>query len=255
VSRRIAVESLKKHALWYERGHSSDSISSRISKSPCIRRRHLPEEFLILLLVMIVAIGIIAYTCYHIDQLDRPVAIGIIVAAAAVALANAAMLGRLWRYKRRKPGCGSRGKQSARKITMDKAYECDFGYCSFHEALVSEGIYQWKGCWGCQYFGEGEDFPYRSVAQAASQLKKSESTIRLWIKKGKLDGKIFEQRGHAGSLPSARTYHILQESIDRLIAKGVAACKQERPSSDGYTKLPNVEAACHKATGRSPPVA
>lgn len=102
---------------------------------------------------------------------------------------------------------------------MDKADKGDLGYCGFHEALVNEGTYRWKGCWGCQYFSEGKDFPYRSVAQAASQLNKSESTIRLWIKKGKLDGKIFEQRGHTGSLPSARTYHILQESIDRLIAK------------------------------------
>ena len=219
MSKRVIVKYLKKYALWYVRGHSSNSISSRISRLPCRRRRHLSREFLILLLVTIVAIGIIAYAYYHIDQLDRLIVIGIMMAAAAVALANATMLGRLWKYKRRKVGCGSKGRQSARRITMDKADKGDLGYCGFHEALVNEGTYRWKGCWGCQYFSEGKDFPYRSVAQAASQLNKSESTIRLWIKKGKLDGKIFEQRGHTGSLPSARTYHILQESIDRLIAK------------------------------------
>jgi hypothetical protein len=125
-----------------------------------------------LLLVMILAIALIVNIYYRIDQLGRPLAIGIMLAAASVALADAIMLGLLWRYERQEAGSS-----------------------------------------------EGKGFPYRSVAQATSQLNKSRITIRLWIHEEKLDGEIFEQCRLAGSLPSPRTYHILEEDFDRLIAK------------------------------------
>ena len=192
MSKRIAVECPQKYARAYARGHSGNSIGSRISKLPCIGRRHLSREFLIFLLVPIMAVGIIANIYYHIDQLGRPLAIGIMVAAGAVALADATTLGWLWRYERRELDFGSRGKQSARRITMDRADERDSGCCSL---------------------------PDGSVAQAASQLNKSKITIRLWINEEKLDGEIFEKCRLTGSLPSPRTYHILQEDFDRLIAK------------------------------------
>ena len=207
MSKRIALECPKKYAPWYVRGHSGHSIGSRISRLPFRKRRHLSGEFLTLLLVTIVAIGMIAYIYYHIDQLGRPVAIGIMVAAAAVALGDATMLGWLWRYQRREVDCASREKQSARRITRDKADEGDFRFCSLHD---------------------------RSVAQAASQLNKSKITIRLWIHEEKLDGEILEQRRINGSLPSPRTYHILPEDFDHLIGKWT----QETPKAAAiYHKL------------------
>ena len=61
---------------------------------------------LLVLLLAIAAIGIIAYTASRFDQLDRPVAIGIISAAAIAAIWNAAKLRELWKYRPRKAGFG-----------------------------------------------------------------------------------------------------------------------------------------------------
>jgi hypothetical protein len=101
-----------------------------------------------------------------------------------------------------------------------KTNEIDgFGYCDFHEEPVDEGTYEYKGCWGCYHFHEGKDFPYMSVMEASKELGVSESTIRRWIKKGKLKGILFEQLRYTGDLPAPRKYHIERESVKELKKK------------------------------------
>lgn len=89
----------------------------------------------------------------------------------------------------------------------------EFGWCDFHDELLDEDTYVWKGCWGCYHFGKGTGFPYSSVQEAASELGVSCSTVRRWIKNGKLEGIIFKQGRRTGTLPSPRKYHITRESV------------------------------------------
>jgi hypothetical protein len=89
----------------------------------------------------------------------------------------------------------------------------EFGFCDLHEELTDEVTYRYKGCWGCQYFEFGQVFPYLFVSEAAEELQVSESTVRRLIKKGKLDGELFEQQRITRSLPSPAKYHISKESL------------------------------------------
>jgi hypothetical protein len=93
-----------------------------------------------------------------------------------------------------------------------------FGWCDLHGKPVYGDTYEWKGCWGCHHFAEEEGFPYVSVQIAASELGVSCSTVRRWIKSGKLKGRIFEQGRNTGLLPSPRKYHIVYESVRKAKA-------------------------------------
>jgi len=77
------------------------------------------------------------------------------------------------------------------------------GYCDLHEGEVREGEFERKGCWTCDYFGYSADSPYVDVQEAAQLLKKSPSTIKRWLKKGRLEGKLFvrERRVFCGGSP------------------------------------------------------
>lgn len=46
----------------------------------------------------------------------------------------------------------------------------EFGWCDLHDELVDEDTYEWKGCWSCYHFSEGNGFPYVSVQEAAWEL-------------------------------------------------------------------------------------
>jgi len=95
----------------------------------------------------------------------------------------------------------------------------EFDWCDLHEDSVDEGTYEWKGCWGCYHFREGEDFPYMSVGEASSDVGVSQSTVRRWIKAGKLEGRLFRQGRRTGDLPSPKKYHITIESVQNLLVK------------------------------------
>lgn len=96
--------------------------------------------------------------------------------------------------------------------------EGGFGICDLHMKPVNEDIYRWKGCWGCWHFSCGKDFPYVDVKEAAVELKVSPSTVRRWLKKGKLSGEVFYQGrpAYGGNLKSPRKYHIKKGSISKL---------------------------------------
>jgi len=102
-----------------------------------------------------------------------------------------------------------------------KEYE-GFGYCEYHERFVDEGLYEFKGCWGCNYFYKGKEFPYIDVKEASKELGVSENTIIMWIKKGKLKGRLFVRgRRRLGFLllSPPRKYHIEIKSVKELMKK------------------------------------
>ena len=107
---------------------------------------------------------------------------------------------------------------------MNKGEEENFGYCDLHEDSLSEDTYCWKGCWGCWHFSRGKDFPYVDVDEAAQELLVSPSTIRRWLKTGRLSGEVFSQGRPSYGLPSPRKYHITRESVAELRRKN-----QRRP--------------------------
>ena len=94
-----------------------------------------------------------------------------------------------------------------------KTMSDDFGWCDLHEEPVGEGNYEWKGCWGCWHFTPGDDFPYVSVSKAVDELGVSGSTVVRWVKKNRLEGRVFEQGSRTSSLPSPKKYHISKQSV------------------------------------------
>jgi hypothetical protein len=97
----------------------------------------------------------------------------------------------------------------------------EFGFCDLHEELTDEVTYRYKGCWGCQHFEFGQTFPYLFVSEAAHKLRVSESTVRRLIKKGKLEGELFEQQRTTHSLPSPSKYHISKKSLREILESKV----------------------------------
>ena len=75
-------------------------------------------------------------------------------------------------------------------MTMDIG---PLGYCDLHEREVWEEEFEQKGCWNCYHFGYSADSPYVDVQEAAQLLQKSPSTIRRWLKDGRLEGKLFSR--------------------------------------------------------------
>ena len=95
----------------------------------------------------------------------------------------------------------------------------EFGYCDLHEELTDEVTYRYKGCWGRQHFEFGQTFPYLFVSEASKELQVSDSTVRRWIKRGKLDGELFEQQRKTHSLPAPAKYHISKKSLKEILER------------------------------------
>lgn len=94
-----------------------------------------------------------------------------------------------------------------------------FGYCDLHDRSVNKSEFKYKGCWGCHHFSRGDKFLYVTVKEASNILDVSESTIRRWIKKGKLEGYLFKQiRSPKGGLPAPNTYFIKRESVESQLS-------------------------------------
>jgi len=114
-------------------------------------------------------------------------------------------------------------------LSEDEEVEPDlegFGWCDFHQRQVDEREYCLKGCWGCHHFEYGKSFPYVFVSEASSELGVSESTIRRWIKSGRLQGEKFVKVRQTAS-PVPKKYHIEKASLRRLIAQKKLAQKRE----------------------------
>jgi len=96
------------YGLEKRRGHGDTNKFSRSrTRGFRFRRRYLSGQVLLLILLTLAAIGIMAYTYYHIKELARPVVIGIMVAAAIVALWDATKANRLSKYVARRLECGT----------------------------------------------------------------------------------------------------------------------------------------------------
>ena len=82
---------------------------------------------------------------------------------------------------------------------------------------ISEETFEYKGCWNCwQYFEYNKDFPYYDVKETSEILGISQTTVRNWIKKGKLDGKLFIMWAQKYVMGSHKKYFIKKESVDKL---------------------------------------
>jgi len=123
--------------------------------------------------------------------------------------------------------------------------EEEFGYCDLHEEYINEETYEYKGCWNCFHFWEGEGFPYVTVPEASKELGFSQSTVRRWIRSGMLKGRLFTQRRRTRFLPAPPTYHIEKESLEAL--KRALACtsrtgRREQTMCKGSRKTASGEA-------------
>ena len=95
-------------------------------------------------------------------------------------------------------------------------YAKPFGYCDLHEREVWEQEFERKGCWNCYHFDYSEDCPYADVKYAARSLKKSQSTIRRWLRDGRLEGKLFIHERPGFQLGAPQKWFVNDESIESL---------------------------------------
>ena len=101
-----AEKELTEAALTHVHWHGKKSFLHK-TRELHFGRRYLSGQVLLLLLLTLAAIGIMAYTYYHIKELARPVVLGIMVAAAIVALWDATKANRLSKYVARRLECGT----------------------------------------------------------------------------------------------------------------------------------------------------
>lgn len=91
------------------------------------------------------------------------------------------------------------------------------GYCDHHFEDVTPNMFEWKGCWSCYHFKPADDFPYVDVAEASYELGVSKSTVIRWIKKGKLEGWLFERGRHLTEIsPPHKKYFISFNSFEDM---------------------------------------
>jgi len=79
---------------------------------------------------------------------------------------------------------------------------------------ISEETFEYKGCWNCEYFEYGDNFPYYDVEETSQLIGVSKSTIRRWIKKGKLAGKLFIMWESKFVWGSRKKYYIDKNEVD-----------------------------------------
>ncbi|MBA7679299.1 hypothetical protein ES703_87588 [subsurface metagenome] len=86
---------------------------------------------------------------------------------------------------------------------------------------ISEETFEYKGCWNCwQYFEYSDIFPYYDVEEASQRLGVSRNTIIRWIKKGKLEGRLFTMGAQKYVCGSHKKYFIKKESVDKIKNEG-----------------------------------
>ena len=90
------------------------------------------------------------------------------------------------------------------------------GYCDYHEEDIDVETFEDKGCWGCRHFGLNPE--YANVHDASLVLGVSKSTIRRWIKIGKIEGHLFVSYGVRFVSPP-RKYFIVAKSLEKLRKK------------------------------------
>ena len=97
---------------------------------------------------------------------------------------------------------------------MKKAQERPgiMGYCNHHEMNVDEETLGARGCWNCHYFRLNSK--YKDVYGARLTLGVSESTIRRWIRIGKLKGYLCINYGVRFFSP--RKYLVAVRSLERI---------------------------------------
>lgn len=95
------------------------------------------------------------------------------------------------------------------------------GYCRKHDEKVSVNQFEYKGCWTCWgYFERTDDWPYYDVEEAAELLDVSKSTVRRWVKDGKLDGRLFKRGRKDPQFLSdfpLKKYFIKKDSVEELL--------------------------------------
>ena len=90
-------------------------------------------------------------------------------------------------------------------------------WCELHNMPVDWSMFEWKGCWGCQYFSGLDTKQHVYVSEAADILGVTTQTIRRWIKTGVLKGTLFIRRRKQFSLSSPPTKYVIdRESIDTV---------------------------------------
>lgn len=89
-----------------------------------------------------------------------------------------------------------------------------FGYCEYHD-YISIKTFEWKGCWNCWMFCQGDEYNLLDVHDVAEKLKCSESKVRMLIKTGALKAKLFK-RGRRDYGGASMKYFIEKKDLENF---------------------------------------
>lgn len=99
-----------------------------------------------------------------------------------------------------------------------------FGRCShyLHEGEeVSLSTFKWKGCWGCPFFCQGDEYDLLDIRQVAEILNVSISKVRSLIRKGELKAELFERGRDVNQygdliLGARKKYFVKREELENF---------------------------------------
>ena len=78
---------------------------------------------------------------------------------------------------------------------------------------MDEWEFMYKGCWNCTHFSKYNEFLY--TEEAAEELEVSVSTIRRWLHRKLLEGKLYWRIRKKPEVPVYR-WLIKRSSVERL---------------------------------------
>jgi len=92
------------------------------------------------------------------------------------------------------------------------------GYCEYHEEYIDIEKFEWKGCWTCNHFRKtNKELLYTS--EAAKIANVSPSTIRRWIKEGKIKGIKLEMGRSEFVYGPRRIWLVIRESLENYLQR------------------------------------
>lgn len=98
-------------------------------------------------------------------------------------------------------------------------------WCDLHEESVDWSTFEFKGCWGCQYFSGLVPEEYVYVSRAAELLDVSAQTVRRWIKTGILDGTKYIRQRTMFTCTAWKIFVISRDSVEKVLKKGKKSTK------------------------------
>ena len=99
-------------------------------------------------------------------------------------------------------------------------------WCMHHDDAVDWNEFEFKGCWGCEYFTGLDTRKHVYTHQAAKLLGVATSTVRHWLRNGLLEGTLYKRGRREFSMSSPPMKYV----VDRASIEELRGNRKRKPS-------------------------